>query len=1058
MKTLDLFRHGVIEAHAGTGKTYTIVGLVLRLLRERGLRLSEILLVTYTEKAAGELLERIRKQLAEAVAEEQSPKVKLHLEACQKELGECLVGTIHGICLRLLRAYPFESGTPFTTELVDDDEGLETTLREVLRQGAWKPAAAPEGLFAEMVSSVSIGRHLEKAQALARLLLDPSVVLEPAGIEDAWALEDAGAREASFQARWAREAAKRWNDRKAAEGLLSFQDMLGKMASAVENDSFRQILRAKVRVGIIDEFQDTSRLQWSIFRTWFLTPDEFSRRRETNPVLYLVGDPKQSIYSFQGADVSTYLEACDRLETEHGAQSLPLLENWRSLPGLIEGYNQVLTPRQETRTRGKGKAKESFQVEVGWFLDDNSRLAYGPEVQARAPNREGVARNALPNCLSEVPVRLFHSDLASGPARMEYAKACAGWILALEGQAVDLPEGKDWKSHVLGWGDFAVVAGSRSTVRFFRKAFDRAGIPWALYKQEGVFASRAALELRAVLAALHAGPVESGAWRKALCTRVLDGQEDLLHALFEQGLRGRWAQLFRRMTAASGVQGRLLGAASGEREWMDWRQCTAHALDWLVAGKGNLAELVEHLGRLADGEENAQDDRNLHARATDRQRVQILTMHASKGLEFPVVFLAETSGSNQQAVLSWIEDGALHAMPSIKDPAKDSTTSWHVDLQVLKERAKAAKEQEKRRLHYVALTRPKLLLVSHCLAKPKKAGGWTCKDPLSAALAPLLDELPSRVGLLEEPPQVQVRSASGAEQAPRAAVHGIDEVASLELSSRLKVQTSYSQIQRESGGAIALDGRTARAEEPHESLGPQGASAPAADDWLPRGAHTGDALHEVLEAWMDPGQDLSWIAAGQEPPGGLEGVGKVLQSHGLPGGLAEPVVSLLRAVLTAEIDLGEDGSLRLCDLAPADRRPETEFHWAFGADGQNLSKGERPRGWMVGYIDLLFRHAGKWHVLDWKTTSLSDWNSRNLQESMESHGYALQADLYRNVVQKALPAGETVGRAVYLYLRAFAEPATAPSGVWTSPESVQGLMTPALHGWLQMRHSRGVRP
>lgn len=1058
MKTLDLFRHGVIEAHAGTGKTFTIVGLVLRLLRERGLRLSEILLVTYTEKAAGELLERIRTKLSEAVAEETDAMVKAHLEACQKELGECLVGTIHGICLRLLRAYPFESGTPFATELVDDDEGLETTLREVLRQGAWKPAGAPEGLFAEILTQVSIGRHLEKAQALARFLLDPSVVLEPAGIEEAWAFEDAGAREASFQARWAREAARRWNARKSAEGLLSFQDMLGRMASAVETDSFRQILRAKVRVGIIDEFQDTSRLQWSIFRTWFLTADELTRKRETRPVLFLVGDPKQSIYSFQGADVSTYLEACDHLEREHGAQNLPLQENWRSLPSLIEGYNQVLSPRLETRTRGKGKAKESFQVPVEWFLDENPRLAYGLEVQARAPKREGEAKHVLPHGLTDVPVRLFHSDLASGTARMEYAQACAGWILALEGKTVDLPEGKDWKSHTLGWGDFAVVAGSRSTVRHFRKAFDRAGIPWALYKQEGVFASRAALELRAVLAALHAGPTESGLWRKALCTRVLDGQDDLLHALYELGLRGRWGQFFRRMTSASGVQGRLLGAASGEREWMDWRQCTAHALDWLVAGKGNLAELVEHLGRLADGEENAQDDRNLHARATDRQRVQILTMHASKGLEFPVVFLAETSGSNQQPVLSWIEGGALHAMPAIKDPGKEATTSWHVDLQVLKEAAKTAKEQEKRRLHYVALTRPKLLLVSHCLAKPKKTGGWSSKDPLSGALAPLLDSLPSRVGLLESAPQTQERSASGAERAPRAAVHTLEDVEALELPSRLKVQTSYSQIQRESGGGLALDGRTARAEEPHEPIDSLASIVSTADAWLPRGAHTGDALHELLEAWMDPGQDLSWLAAGEELPGGLEGVGKVLQSHGLSRDLSAPVVSLLRSVLTAEIDLGEDGALRLCDLVPGDRRPETEFHWAFGVDGQNLSKGERPRGWMVGYIDLLFRHAGKWHVLDWKTTSLSEWNSRNLQESMESHGYALQADLYRNVVQKALPAGEEVGLAVYLYLRAFADPATAASGVWTSPDAVQGLMTPALRGWLETRHFRGGRP
>jgi len=1050
METLDLFRHGVIDAHAGTGKTYTIVGLVLRLLKERRLELPSILIVTYTEKAAGELVERIRKELAKAVESEADPELRVHLEACRKQLGECLVGTIHGICLRLLQAYPFESGTPFATELVDDGEGLESSLREVLRKGTWLPDNAPEGLFSDILASVGIGRHFEKALALGRLLLDPSVVLEPEGIEDLWDREDAGAREASFQARWARSAADHWNGRKAMEGMLSFQDMLGRMSEAVKNDSFRQILRTKVRVGIIDEFQDTSRLQWSIFRDWFLTPDGLTLRCETKPVLFLVGDPKQSIYSFQGADVSTYLEACTLLEDEHGAQTLPLQHNWRSLPALIEGYNQVLSPRTVVTMQGQGRGKPKRAVEetLEWFLDPDPRLAYGPELQARAPDRAGAPGLVLPFGLDEQPVRIFCTESASGAARAEYAQACAAWILALEGTEVDLPEGKEWKTQRLGWGDFAVVAGSRPVARHFHKAFDRLGIPWALYKQKGVFASRAALELRAVLAALHAGPATGGLWRKALCTRIPDGDEEMLHRLHELVVRGRWGQLFRVLTARTGVQGRLLGSASGEREWMDWRQVTAHALDWLVAGKGNLAQLAEHLGRLARDEETAQDDRNLHARATDRSRVQILTMHASKGLEFPVVFLADSSGSSQQPVLSWIEDGALHVLPAIPKPGKGEATPWHADVEALKERAKVAKEREKRRLHYVALTRPKLLLVSHCLEKRP--------DPLSKALLPLLDDLPSRVGLLATAPAARGGCSEEASRMPRAAVHGLAELEALELSRRLRVQTSYSQIQRESGSHLALDGRTARAEEPSE---PQEGTAATADAWLPRGAHTGDCLHEILEAWMDPGQDLSWVDSGAEPPAlrDREGIGGILASHGLARGLGPRIVALLREVLRTPIDLGEGVPLRLCELASADRRPEVEFHWAFGADGQNLSQDEEPRGWMVGYIDLLFRHGGKWHVLDWKTTSLAQWSAARLEDSMESHGYGLQADLYRQTVARALPAGETVGRAVYLYLRAYADPATALSGVWVSPEALQGRMTPALRGWLKTRHSRGGR-
>jgi len=602
---LDLWRHGVIEAPAGTGKTHAIVGLVLRLLRERRLSLSEILLVTYTEKAAGELVERIRKSLVEAIAIETDPDLRAHLELCHKELSDSLIGTIHGICLRLLRAWPFESGSSFASELADDDEGLESALRQSLREGTWKPAQAQPELFGQMVSSTSIGAHLEKALALSKLLLDPQVVLEPEGIEDQWDTEDAGAREASFQARWARVAATAWTERKEREGLLSFQDMLSKMSQAVESPTFRQLLREKVRVGIIDEFQDTSRLQWSIFETWFLRDVPETADREKRPVLFLVGDPKQSIYSFQGADVGAYLEACELIEQDHGAQRVSLEENWRSLPALIEACNQILSPRQIAISTGKGKGKSTQVQEQTWFFDPNPRLDYRPPTQARAPRREASSTAALPGDLDRTPVRIFETDLASGAARTEYARLCAGWIHALVGTIVSLPKGNAWETRVLGWGDFAVVAGSRAATRFFQRELDRARIPWALYKQEGVFRSRAALELRAVLVALHEGPQAAGLWRKALCTRVFDGDEPLLEEAHDQALRGNWARLFRHLSTRTGLQGRLLGASQGEREWMDWRQCAAHALDYLVGSKGNLSELSEHLGRLLRREESA---------------------------------------------------------------------------------------------------------------------------------------------------------------------------------------------------------------------------------------------------------------------------------------------------------------------------------------------------------------------------------------------------------------------------------------------------------------------
>lgn len=1047
MSQIDLFNHAVIEAHAGTGKTFTIVGLVLRMLRERKLRLSEILIVTYTEKAAGELTDRIRKSLLKAIAEEPDAVDRPHLEECLKELPECLVGTIHGICLRLLQTYPFESGTSFSTQLVSDDEGLDGALREVIRKGLWMPKDAPLGLFADLVGETSIDKHLDKARALAKVLMDPHAILEPAGIENEWTREDAGAKEACFQARWALAAASLWIEQKSSQGLLSFQDMLGNMAKAVQEQAFRTILRSKIRVGIIDEFQDTSRLQWSIFKDWFLACDELTQGRATRPILYLVGDPKQSIYSFQGADVSAYLDACDHLESKEGADRHTLIENWRSLPSLIKGYNSVLSPDAEG---------------MGWFLLKSQRLAYEGVNQAKAPDRKKDAENLLPADLDQAPVRIYQAVQKSAAGRGEYARLCAQWVKGLVGRTVDMPVGDKWVPHVLSWGDFAVIAGNRKVAAPFRKAFDQLGIPWALYKQEGVFSSRVALELRAVLASLHQGPSEVGPWRKALSTRILDGNDEVLSALYEIAVSLRWERLFHELQVMTGVQARLLGEQSGDREWMDLRQVTGHCLDWLVCGKGGLPELVEHLGRLDSSEEKAQDDRNLHARASEKSRVQILTMHASKGLEFPVVFLADGGFNNNPDTWSWISFGALRVMPAISTSsskiASGKKTPWHDTVESLRKEAQTSRLHEKRRLHYVGITRPKLMLAMPCILS-----GNGQHDPLSKTLLPLIDQNLSGVGLLGKAPDPLSDFEGITAVGEKARIHTHEEVSALAVQKRMLVQTSYSQIQRESSLHLALDGRTGKAEEPFDEV----PISSEADNWLPRGAHTGDALHEILETWLLPDRDLQWVAAGEEPEVEKddERVGAVLEKHGLLRGksleearlLESQVIELLRTVLTTPIEL-EGDRFRLCDLPSQDRRPEVEFHWAFGADGLDLSPGEKPKGWMVGYIDLLFRHKGRWHVLDWKTTSLAEWSASRLEGSMESHGYLLQADLYRRIVQRSLPEGEEMGRAVYVYLRAFADKETAGLGAWVSPESIQGLMTPALLNWLQTRNQTKGRP
>ncbi len=1005
MADIDLYAHGVLEAHAGTGKTYTIVGLVVRLLCERRLSVRDILLVTYTQKAAGELTTRIRKGLQDAIQKAEDPSLRAHLRQNLANLHEALIGTIHSTCLRLLRAYPFESGLPFSTELCDDPEGIEICLRELLRRDDWKGPFADRGTLRAVVAEKSMDKLLDLAKEMGTALLDPGTRLYPDNLPELDGDLAPDQLAGAFVARWAVAGARLWKERKAAQGLVSFHDMLELMEAALRRPAFLAAMRAQARVGIVDEFQDTSARQWNIFRRWFLDEGPESGN------LYLVGDPKQSIYSFQGADVRTYRRACQALQARPRTQTYQLQENWRSLPSLVCGYNGIF----------------QSDADKGWFLDQD--IAYPSGKQAKAPERATAPSRKLSEDLFRNPVRIARLEGSAAEAREEYVAQCATWILSLKGREVDLPEGDQWKPHTLDWGDFAVIVSSRRAAEPFYRAFDRAGIPWAFYKKQGVFASRSALELRAVLRAVHTPSHDLAARTLALSTRLLEGNEDALEAMREAALERRWAQMFRILSEGAGAAARLLGSTQGDRHWMDLRQVVDDALEFLLAGTGGLSELCEHLARLEDEREQAAEDRNILASATDRGRVQILTMHVSKGLEFPVVFLASGGRNHNKMLRTWIDDAGdepiLRLMPAFLKEDKNRP-EWSALVAQAKAIAKTQEDQEVRRLDYVAITRPKLLLVVPChLNKHRKPQG-----PLAEAVVHVLESRPEGVDLLVLPPD-PVHASEGASAAmskeTSRCVHTEEELRALSLRTRSLLQTSYTQVAKVASSAHVLEGRVRRSEET-DSVDPDDLSE-LPDAWLPRGARTGDALHEILEAWMDPADDLSWVDRDEIPAERLAQAARIAAAHGLDPQLAPRVVALLREVLRRPLALPGGAALRLCDLAPGDRRPETEFHWAFGPDGAPAAPGEAVAGWMVGYIDLLFRHDKIWYVLDWKTTSLSRWTREALDESVREHSYDLQARLYGRTVASALPAGESFGGGVVVYLRAYADDTPRDAGV-----------------------------
>lgn len=373
-------RHLVIEASAGTGKTFSIQHLVIRNVL-RGLKLSEILVVTFTKASTKELKERILGQLREIAAGSFppyfDPEKKGCIEAALREFDGCEIDTIHAFANRMLSTYAFEANL-FVDEAAEgsvegdrtqavrdflrtDLEGLSYGLsqKKVLLSMKWeKPPAEVEGPFLTFDElyhkflKIAFPPHLELAgefgEALERAVDNPSPetfdqllflgVPEfkkkekiPDYLAEVVKLVEYALSEEILANRFWRDVTPLVRKRGLQRGRFGFDEMLLGMQEALQSEAFKQAVAGRYRAVLIDEFQDTDPVQWNIFSTLFLHGWE--------GVLYLVGDPKQSIYRFRHADIYTYLQACAELGDE---AKVALDTNYRSHPDLIDSLNAFL--------------------------------------------------------------------------------------------------------------------------------------------------------------------------------------------------------------------------------------------------------------------------------------------------------------------------------------------------------------------------------------------------------------------------------------------------------------------------------------------------------------------------------------------------------------------------------------------------------------------------------------------------------------------------------------------------------------------------------------------
>ena len=1070
----------VLEASAGTGKTHTIATLAVRYVAEGQARIDELMLVTFGRAATVELRERVRERfvgtaaaLAEPAAartgqdpvdallatgpDEEVARRRARLRQALADFDAATIATTHGFCQQMLTglgvAADVDPDLTFTESVAD-------VTAEVVGDLYVRAYGGPTSTAPPFPPAVA-------ARIGIQAVSDRQAVLEPRG-----AAPDS---EADLRRRLAERVREGVDERKRRRRLMDYDDLLvhlrDALADPVTGADARTRVRARYTVVMVDEFQDTDPVQWEILERAF----------HGHRTLVLIGDPKQAIYAFRGADVVTYLAA-----TGSAGRTRTLGTNWRSDAPLVEAFEQLMG--------GVALGHERIRVHPVAAARSGRRLGGAP---ATAPFRIRVVERDLVTPGEDALLRV-------DAVRSWVARDVAGDIVSLLAAGATL--GDPGCARPLRPGDVAVLVQANRDAVSVRDALASAGVPVVLTGTSSVFGSEAAQDWLTLLSAL-AQPQRTGLVRAAALTsfvgwtpqRLAAGDADASLDDLTATLHG-WAELLSGrgvaalLEAAAGeMVPRVLAGEHGERLLTDLRHVGQVLHAAAAEGRFGVASMVEWLQRRVTEAAADQAEERSRRLESDAAAVQVVTVHRSKGLEFPVVY----------APFLWDR-----FVPRTPDPLllHDEAGTRVLDVggpsgagyAARRERHAAEDAGEALRLAYVALTRASAQVVTHWAPTANTAGGplhrllfggrspdgvleepvRVCSDTSARAR---LEELATRSGgriAVETSVPESRRWASPAETGPDLAVRRFDRV----LDSSW-TRTSYSGLTaglheaapagvtsevEEPGTVDEVEVRVAASQEAEGDVVRDPAAAaplPSPMAGVPRGADVGTLVHAVLEHTDFAGDDLR---AELEREAGRAGAAAVTGLE--PGPLAG---ALLPALLTPLGPLA--GGRRLADVARRDRLDELGFELPLAggdrpAGGAQVGEvadvlrrhlpeddplrgyaddlavpllADRPlRGFLNGSIDTVLRlreHDGpRYVVVDYKTNWLGgddlgsdDYRPAAMAAAMREAHYPLQALLYSVALHRYLrwrqpgyDPGVHLGGVLYLFLRGMCGPDT----------------------------------
>ncbi len=1155
----DLHRGvNLVEASAGTGKTYAIAMLVLRAIVEQGITIDKILIVTFTKAATEELRSRIRNRLAEGrdllSGIVQTPDLTLENWAAgvaDKERAlqrlrlalwdiDCVgIFTIHSFCQRMLLDQALESGQLFDIELLADislvrSEVSDDFWRNHIYSLARLPCSImmqefsnPEKLLQSVQGGVKGDGRIEPvvgtiAEALAsldttfraisswwqkngvQLIEQLEVIRLEKGFKkkltesfDTWhrSLDDffSGTSEIipadlhllqsvemlnelngnkfrgeakkkaalsscffpgeeidaflaakneiliTFRVQFAMELQGEVAKRLDLRGLMSFDDLISRLADGLQSmhgQELKRIIGERFQFVLIDEFQDTDSVQWYIFSECFASSTHY---------LYLIGDPKQAIYKFRGADIHSYFKA-----RSSAGYHLTLDKNYRSHPFLVEQVNRLFTSRSNP------------------FFFDQDLIDYHPVQAAKTGEdidllRAGKSLAAMVYCLLPENEIEKTGRWTSGKAGKEFSHFVTAEIIRLlDPDTPGLLKKKNEKERVVGPKDIAVLVRSNRQASEYLHELYKIGIPAIVSMRESVFKSEECKELSLLLNAI-AQPGELSRLKSAMSLRWFGFKGHELVELWQDEARfNLWYERFlaygslwqkdgfmvmmNRLIVDEGVY-LTLGSHSGtERSITNIQHLLELVQDAETSEYFHFTQTLLWLRRMMETESGGETG-ELRLES-DEEAVQIVTMHGVKGLEYPVVFCpylwyrSDRLKNEKYCISSHDWKNNL-----IVDFGSD-------DFDVRRKEAEKEEMAEDLRLLYVALTRATLRC--YVMWGDVKAAG-VVGDSFGSALGYLLfpegvcsaGEQQEKLQELAGQPSAQfIRLATGESTPGFCCRNDMDDLKPM-LPSDRDLHTDWQMT-----SYSALTSLTEHEDELLERKNESGGAASIPVAGLPAGPNFGNAVHEMLESIS--------FAELADSTGDEAIIREKCRKYGV-NAEAESLQQLLKNIVSSPLkDFFGSGGFTLASLPQSSCLQEMEFYFRMNrleTEMINRVLAEEPavcslshkvmQGYLTGLIDLVCKYDERYYIIDYKTNYLGDhmedYEIGNLSLAMRSHNYGLQFWLYTLVLHRHLKNvmpdysyATHFGGVFYLFVRGM-KPGWAGSGVFNTVPDINRL-------------------